>query len=295
MAYYRMALIGAACGIFLFPVMGHSATFTSFAQLGSLGCEESESNSFGATSTCGSIIVGSLDATSNARSQLGTVSARASSVYSRNQDGALRADSGLAKSSATFTDGIRATYSDTGEAFNGTISVSLDLLGGVTTVGDSLNGFVSSTFFVNNTQLFSYDSALSALGPDAVTTVSSVIIAGNFSIFASASAQARVTLATSTDGLGCQSTLTPVTCYVDNDLGSSLRITGLTFLDENENDVTGLLDVISESGFDYITGAAPHDRGDSMPAVPLPSSIGFLALGLVGLGAMRRRAKDRVA
>ena len=281
------------CGLLVFPLSARSATFVSYAEAIGVGCQEGETNSTGASSTCGSVTVGSLTGTAYSSSGDGRVSARATSLYSRDQDGVLRASTGYARSFATISDGIQASYSNTGDAFDGTISISLDLLGNLSSIGDDFTGSASATFSVNNTQIFSYDSTQSNSGPDAVPTLDNILVSGRFSIFSYAFAEAFLRIRPSTDEPGCAADLTPITCFSDSDLGSSLRITGISFFDGEGKDVTDLLDVVSESGFDYVTGDVPHDRGNDTSVVPLPGSIGFLAAGFLGLGVVRQRSRQR--
>ena len=76
------------------------------------------------------------------------------------------------------------------------------------------------------------------------------------------------------------------TCTASFDFLNSLRLLGGTVLDASGNEIAGA-SVTSTSGFDYLTGVAPHNIG----TVPLPASFGFLLAGLAGLGLIGRRRR----
>lgn len=259
---------------FLLGGAANAATFTALASIGPLGCDERDSSSTSASVRCGSFIAGSLEATAFASSGGGATSAFASAISRRDLDG-FGTFITPSNSFATSSDSITATWTNTGAAFNGSLVFDFDLLGAV----DSGDGFARATasFFVGSASIFSYDSVLDG-APDVVTSSSSVAITGTSSFRSFASAEARA----------CNIVDRGETCFSSSDLGSSLRVTGLSFFDTDGNDVTSSLTVVSESGFDYVTGAASHDRGATISPVPLPASAWMLLAALGGLFGMNQ-------
>lgn len=264
-------ILFAAAFSVLMASTGNAATFLSWSTFGALGCQDVESNSTGASTECGTATLGSLTAQTFGAAGGGSVSAYAS-AYSRRSAEGVGTFLNSSRTFASLTDGISVTWRETGSSFNGTGSFSLDLLGSSQQDGDT-SATGSALFRVNGADLFSYSSTTGL-----ADTVSSVSfgVGGSFSIYAFIDAQAR----------SCSIVASGTTCYAEMDLGSSLRLTGLSFFDASGADVTSQLSVTSESGFDYLTGAEGHDRGLSV--VPLPATGWMLIAGLALLGRLRK-------
>lgn len=249
-----------------------AATFTSWSTFGALGCEDVASDSSAVSTNCGSATIGDLTATTYGAAGDGTVSAYASAWSTRSAAG-VGTFYNSSRTFATIRDSFTVTWRDTGQEFNGTGSFELDLFGSIQSDSGS-SATANASFDVDGTSIYTFDS---------LTDVADTVVAKRFavtgtsSIFAYINAEAR----------SCSILDSGTTCYSASDLGSSLRLTGLTFFDATGADVTSQLIVTSESGFDYVTGADPHTRNDITP-VPLPAG-GFLMLaGLLGLGLARR-------
>ncbi len=266
-------------GFIFLGFSAQSATFATDVSMLSPSCDGGQTLAVANSANCPTVISGSLAATAAASAGNGVVSAKASSLAKRDRNGELTVSTGPASAFAIIQDRLLGTYRRNGTAFSGTASVALDLLGGVTGTGAGVAS-VSSNFTINGTQLFSYDSTSAASGPDVVTSVISPFISGGVvDIFSFAGANANTTCI-----LGAGQS-----CFSSGDLGSSLRITGISFFDATGTDVTSLLDVVSESGFDYVTGAPAHDRGGPVSPVPLPASLSLILAGIAALIGLRRR------
>lgn len=184
----------------------------------------------------------------------------ASAISSRDDDGVGRFFN-FSRSDAFIRDTITATWLNTGASFAGSMSFDFDLLGAVDQGADG-SARASAGASINGVSVFSYDSVVDG-SLDSVTTSSRIeLLGGSTSLVTFAIAEARTT---NLPEWG-------VTYFSSSDLGSSLRITGLSFFDFDGNDVTSSLNVVSEPGFDYVTGANPHDRDGSISPVPLPAS-----------------------
>ena len=157
----------------------------------------------------------------------------------------------------------------------GTARIEYDLLGAL-----SGGGSAAVALSVNGTSVFYYDSQSVGSGPDSVGTFEFSIAGSEWTqIVATAIARAAVD-----DPWPGQ------TNYSSSDLGHSLRLIGLSLFDENGMDITSQVDVVSSSGFDYVTELEPHDRGGDLAAVPLPATLP-LALAAFGLMAVPGRRK----
>jgi hypothetical protein len=262
-----------------------AATFV--ARASGVGCEEFVSESSPVSATCEISTLGLFEAEAFSASGGGTVSAFASSYGSRSSGGTggIRTLSGPAESNASLFDTILVSWTGTGNLLaSGSAVFTLDMLGNVQS--DELNSesgqaIVRSSFQVNGTGLFDYDSGTASFGPDIVTNASVNMTDGNLRLISSAYAFAR----------SCETLKNGESCSAEANLGSSLRIIGLSFFDGSGQDITNLLTIASESGFDYVAGASPHDRGESPNVIPLPASLPTALLGFLMLAAIARRKK----
>lgn len=259
-----------------------AATFTAglFAcPSGTLPTDTSDRSQTSSNSTvsvsCGSVIRGSLEATGRASSGPGTLSAYASAIATR-MDSALVVFTNTSRTFAVFNDTISVNWLGTGEALtSGSASLEVDVLGGVS--GGGIGSFSLSS---GSTSLISESASGSSIF-DSVSTTSVLFSNGAFSLSGSVSAWANAV-----------APIVPnATNFTVADLGSSMRLTGLSIFDDSGADITALVSVTSESGFDYVEGATPHDRGDDVDIspVPLPATGWMLIVGLGGLLTMRRR------
>jgi len=254
-----------------------AATFAAYSQF--YGCEDFKSLSTPLSADCGTVSLGALEAKATASAGGGSTSAFASSISSRDTSG-LGFFTGYANSFAVVIDQITATWIDSGELLtSGSASFSLDLLGSLDSVGEGSSAVARSNFSVNGVQLFGYDSVTDG-APDMLTSVmSSIALTGITTINAYAFAEAQA----------CLIVAGGETCYAASDLGSTLRITGLRFFDDSGVDITSLLNVTSDSGFDYVAGAPSHDRGSQggVGVVPLPANLTFYLTALFAMVSYR--------
>ena len=191
-------------------------------------------------------------------------------------DSALVVFTNTSRTFAVFNDTISVNWLGTGEALtSGSASLEVDVLGGVS--GGGIGSFSLSS---GSTSLISESASGSSIF-DSVSTTSVLFSNGAFSLSGSVSAWANAV-----------APIVPnATNFTVADLGSSMRLTGLSIFDDSGADITALVSVTSESGFDYVEGATPHDRGDDVDIspVPLPATGWMLIVGLGGLLTMRRR------
>jgi hypothetical protein len=251
-----------------------AATLTSWSTFGTLGCEDVASDSSAVSTNCGSASIGGLTAETYGSAGNGIVSAYASAWSNRDNSG-FGTFFNNSRTFATIRDNITATWSSTGQQFNGTASFGIDLLGAIQAdSGTSANA--DANLQVNGNTVYSFDSAT-----DAADSISQANFGftGTSSIFAYINAEAR----------SCNIVASGTTCYSASDLGSSMRLTGLSFFDAAGADVTSQLTVSSESGFDYVTGASAHTRQPGPSPVPLPAAGWLMLIGFSSLGLMRLR------
>lgn len=284
MSFKMKPLLVAAILCGTFAGTSGAATFTA----GLFACpastfpdEPSLSSSSGVSVSCGSVLRGDLEATGFAISSPGTLSAYASAFASR-LEGVLVVNTGTARTFATFSDKTYVNWRDTGAPVSvGSAVFEVDVLG--STLGGGLG---TASLSIDNVSIYSLTNSGAGIS-DEVILASAGFQNGEFGLQGAVTAWAAVSPPTVETG----------TNYTEVDFGSSLRLTGLSILDDQGNDITSLVDVVSESGFDYVRGVAPHDRGGvPEPAViPLPAS-GLLMMGsLLGLvaGARSRTRKAR--
>ena len=169
---------------------------------------------------------------------------------------------------------------------SGSVVFRLDYAGSLLDAG----GGISSTFRIGNQTLFSNTSNGSGSPLDGVFQASSRFTDSSFiSIFASLDATARACGLIDTQDA-------PLSCTASADYNNSLRLLGISVLDDLGNDVTSSVFVTSQSGFDYIAGATPHDRGTTISPVPLPASAWMLIAALGGLLSLNQaRSRQAVA
>lgn len=261
----------AIFGAMIFPTLGavEAATFGAYARVGT--CEDNPvSTSSPAIASCSLPVSGpniSVTGTAFASAGDGSLAAEATSWGFRDID-FINRFTGSAQGFASFSDVISISG-----VSSGTLIMPLDLEGMVAGSGGSISGGVS----------LGGVSKLSFSGTE-VGIVSRVVDARTafsdnsfISIVASLNAEAR----------SCSIfTEAPQSCVSQVDYGSSLRFLGITVLDESGNDVTTRVTVTSQSGFDYVRGAEPHNE---TAVIPLPASAILLLSGLIFLGARPRR------
>lgn len=239
-------------------------------------CEDNPVSGNGYRETSCSVVAAgptiSVTGTVSASSGNGVLSAEATAWAFRDVDMANRG-TGAAQGFATNSDVISVV----GAASNWKVQFTLDILGGLVGEGSS----ISTNFNINNTDFFSNYSIGGSSPFSGVYGVTHTISNPNFiSIIASLNAQARACAIFTT---------APQSCTASSTYDSSLRLLGINIFDETGLDRTNGVSVTSQSGFDCIQGATPHDR---ISPVPLPGSLPLLIAGLGALGYMRRRKRS---
>lgn len=220
--------------------------------------------------------LGAANGGASARASFGSVGVFVQSVVltPQNVAGSIHWES---IATANFSDGISASID------SGTIAMRLDLSG--TLAG--MTGFPSqyqsvaefSAYVVSAGSIYSYGQfagyeGFVVTGEAGVVDFFMPIVNGHSAIYASLVAKASCGSAVLGDGYTlCRSTV---------DFYSSLRFIGASVFDiqgELVRDAT----LVSESGFDYISGVEPH-----IAPVPLPSTGWLILLSLGCLMAFRR-------
>ena len=261
---------------------GYAATFGAFAQVGV--CQDIQpSNSTGQSASCSLSVSGpdiNVTGTASAASGNGALSAEATAWSFRDRDLVFRT-TGVAQGFATYSDVLSISGVN-----SGMVVFRLDYAGSLLDVG----GGISSTFRVANQTLFSNSTNGSGSPLDGVFQASSNFTnSSSISIFASLDATARACNIIDTQDA-------PFSCTASADYSGSLRLLGISVLDDLGNDVTSSVSVASQSGFGYIAGATPHDRGTTISPVPIPASVWMLFSALGGLFRLNQvRSRQSVA
>ena len=251
-----------------FNSQSQAATFTTQAQ--GLGCQEGDSGPVSASASCLIAELGDLTAEAFATAGDGAVTAFASSISQRIEG--FGTFTGPASASALALDAITISG-----AAGGSVIYRLDVQGSTFSSNLSEDGAftsISTGFSVNGTNYYSGSAGGGTL-IDGVFAVVVPIADGILRMRTSAAANARA----------CTIIANDTSCFAEANFGSSLRFLGITVLDAFENDVTDQVSIVSESGFDYVAGAQPHDRPE---VVPLPAPALLLLSAFVVLGSRRK-------
>ncbi|MEE4187804.1 MAG: VPLPA-CTERM sorting domain-containing protein [Roseobacter sp.] len=265
-----------------------AATFFSVATTGNSGCSIFESNGTGSSATCAAPTSGQSQGNGAfASSEAGILRVGAESFGFRDAGGVLQVSPTQNSAQATFSD--RLFFSED----SGTYRLEVDLLGSLSLFAPDLGPpsvTMSSISFdaSANGQLYEFDASVQEgvgfggpqLSVDRNEVVDFVDVfefdftGGQLDLFVSLQALSR-----------CSGTI-GTTCTGEAEFLNSLRITGGEVLDANGNLLSGGF-LGSDSGFDYIAGVEPHERGDQVSPVPLPAGAWLMLAGLAGLGTIR--------
>lgn len=279
--------------ILIAPVSAQGATiYSAQATQGAVGCEVTDSGTGPASALCPN---------ATASSTAGTVGATARSTSARGSDGVLTF-SGSASASASYIDFLYFFDGSGNTLSNGSITIPMDFDGllefsysGVgnpfshtasASAGLNVNGQTESIYTIASV----YESLpgapiLSVTGPQSTVRDATFSFDGGF---ARLQASIGVSARCGTDGRTGGGL--PTFCQVDADYGTSLRLLGATVRDASGN-ILDDVSIVADSGFDYITGAEPHDRGSTVAPVPLPAGLPMLLAALIGTILLSRRSE----
>ncbi len=263
-----------------------AATFTS--SVTAAGCTDFESNATGSSATCDAPTSGdSRGNGSFAESEGGTLRVGAESFALRDTSGTLQVSGSQNTAQATFSDTLFFSE-DTG-----VYRLEIDLLGSLSLVAPDLGSpsVITSSISLDasgNGTLSEFDVIVQdevGFGAPQLSVDQNEIVdfvdffefafsGGQLDLFVSLQALAR-----------CSGAITS-TCSAEAEFLNSLRIIGGEVLGANGDPVSDGF-IGSDSGFDYIAGVAPHDRGDPVSPIPLPAAGWLMLAGLAGLGTLR--------
>lgn len=285
----RLILSALALSVTLCAEATLAATFQSSATIVNGNCSEFESNETGSSATCATATSGALQGIGAfASSEDGTLRVSTETYAFRNTSGVLEVSGQESKAQAVIQDTL---FFDNDE---GVFRLEVDLLGALALSASSIGApstlYSQISFDVSaNGTLYEIDAALSegvgfggsSISVDLAEVVDRVeffefdYTGGSLDIFMSLQASTLCAAALPSGG----------SCEASAQFENSLRLIGGEVLDLNGNILdAGFLS--SESGFNYIEGVDPHDRGPT--PVPLPAGMPLLLIGLATIASLRR-------